>query len=38
MPFWLAGIYLHGAPLALGVARRVDAAGLAPRWLPLSPR
>ena len=28
VPFWLAGIYLHGAPLALGVARRVDAAGL----------
>jgi hypothetical protein len=29
VPFWLAGIYLHGAPLALDVARRVDAAGLA---------
>lgn len=28
VPFWLAGIYLHGAPLALDVARRVDAAGL----------
>ncbi len=38
VPFWLAGIYLHGAPLALDVARRVDAAGLAPRWLPLSAR
>lgn len=24
VPFWLAGIYLHGAPLALGVARRWD--------------
>ena len=29
VPFWLAGIYLHGAPLALGVARRADEAGLA---------
>jgi hypothetical protein len=28
VPFWLAGIYLHGAPLALDVARRVDASGL----------
>lgn len=28
VPLWLAGIYLHGAPLALGVARRADAAGL----------
>ena len=28
VPLWLAGIYLHGAPIALGVARRVDAAGL----------
>lgn len=28
VPLWLAGIYLHGSPLALGVARRVDAAGL----------
>ena len=35
VPFWLAGIYLHGAPLALDVARRVDAAGLAG---PISPR
>ena len=25
VPFWLAGIYLHGAPLALDVARRVDS-------------
>jgi hypothetical protein len=31
IPLWLPGIYLHGAPLALGVARRVDAAGLSPR-------
>jgi hypothetical protein len=31
VPFWLAGIYLHGAPLAFGVARRVDEAGLSPR-------
>jgi hypothetical protein len=31
VPFWLAGIYLHGAPLALGVARRWDTAGLSPR-------
>ena len=30
VPYWLAGIYLHGAPLAFGVARRVDAAGLGP--------
>jgi hypothetical protein len=30
VPFWLAGIYLHGAPLALDVARRADAAGLGP--------
>jgi hypothetical protein len=30
VPFWLAGIYLHGAPLALVAARRVDAAGLSP--------
>ena len=28
VPFWLAGIYLYGAPLALDVARRVDASGL----------
>ena len=28
VPFWLAGIYLHGAPLALDVARRMDASGL----------
>jgi len=28
VPFWLAGIYLHGAPLALDVARLVDGAGL----------
>ena len=28
VPLWLAGIYLHGAPLALDVARRADAAGL----------
>jgi hypothetical protein len=26
VPFWLAGIYLHGAPLAFGVARRVDVS------------
>ena len=26
VPLWLAGIYLHGAPLALGVARRLDEA------------
>lgn len=26
VPLWLAGIYLHGAPLALGVARRINAA------------
>ena len=26
VPLWLAGIYLHGAPLALGVARRLDGA------------
>jgi Protein of unknown function (DUF2878) len=31
VPLWLAGIYLHGAPLAFGVARRVDEAGLSPR-------
>ena len=31
VPLWLAGIYLHGAPLALDVARRADAAGLSPR-------
>ena len=31
VPYWLAGIYLHGSPLAFGVARRVDAAGLGPR-------
>ena len=31
LPLWLPGIYLHGAPLALGVARRVDSAGLSPR-------
>jgi Protein of unknown function (DUF2878) len=24
VPLWLAGIYLHGAPLALDVARRLD--------------
>ncbi len=30
VPFWLAGIYLHGAPLAFGAARRIDAA-LSPR-------
>ena len=30
VPLWLPGIYLHGAPLALAVARRVDAAGLSP--------
>lgn len=24
VPFWLAGIYLHGAPIALGTARRWD--------------
>jgi hypothetical protein len=33
VPLWLAGIYLHGAPLALDVARRADAAGLSPRSL-----
>lgn len=27
VPLWLAGIYLHGSPLALDVGRRVDAAG-----------
>ena len=31
VPFWLAGIYLHGAPLALDVARRADAADLGGR-------
>jgi hypothetical protein len=30
VPFWLAGLYLHGAPLALDVARRADTAGLTP--------
>lgn len=35
VPFWLAGIYLHGAPLALGVARRLDAVGLSnTEWRP----
>lgn len=28
VPFWLAGIYLHGAPLALGAARRWADLGL----------
>ena len=31
VPFWLAGIYLHGAPLALDVARRVGPGGLSRR-------
>ena len=31
VPFWLAGIYLHGAPLALDVARRAYASGLSGR-------
>jgi hypothetical protein len=34
VPIWLPGIYLHGAPLALAVARRVDL--LAPFRRPVA--
>ena len=30
VPLWLAGIYLHGAPLALGVARRLGGFAAPP--------